>query len=146
VGAEKHIGFEVHELPQQDKPINLVGCPIRKVLNLPEGRRIATDVEDIGDFRVFVVDPEDFSVGLGLLRAYLDFHCDAFAVMGEESVRHLAFARGPRAGLPFRCASGTATPLRGFAANLIGLRPMVLVPYKMSSQKGHGVLNEVTFL
>ena len=81
--------------PQQHKPISLVGGPERKVLNLPEDRRIAAQVEDIGDFLVLVVDPEDFPVSLDFLRAYLDFHRDPFAVIGEESVRHLAFARGP---------------------------------------------------
>jgi len=95
MGAKRGIGFEVHKLAQQDKPISLVGGPERKVLNLPEDRRIAAQVEDIGDFPVFVVDPEDFPVGLGFLRAYFDFHRDAFAVIGEESVRHLALARGP---------------------------------------------------
>ncbi len=94
VGAKKRIGFEVHELAQQYKPISLVGGPVRKVLNLPEDRRIAAEVEDIGDLLVFVVDPEYFSVGLGFLRAYLDFHRDPFAVIGEKSVRYLAFTRG----------------------------------------------------
>ena len=95
MGAKRGIGFEVHKLAQQDKPISLVGGPERKVLNLPEDRRIAAQVEDIGDFPVFVVDPEDFPVSLGFFRAYLDFHPDPFAVIGEEPIRHLAFARGP---------------------------------------------------
>ncbi len=95
MGVKKRIGFEVHELTQQDKPISLVGGPVRKVLNLPEDRRIAAEVEDIGDFLVLVVDPEDFPVGLGFLRAYFDFHRDPFAVIGKEPVWHLAFACGP---------------------------------------------------
>jgi len=41
MGVEKGIGFEVHEFAQQHKPISLVGGPERKVLNLPEDRRIA---------------------------------------------------------------------------------------------------------
>jgi len=34
VGAKRRIGFEVHELAQQDKPISLVGSPVRKVYDL----------------------------------------------------------------------------------------------------------------
>jgi len=36
MGAEGRIGFEVHELTQQDKPISFVGGPVKKGLNFPD--------------------------------------------------------------------------------------------------------------